>query len=319
MHHRYGGPVLSLAYSILGDRAHAEEVVLDLFLRCWNGEETHDSSQGTLQTWLLIQTRRLALAAHASRSTDVPPQPLALPDVTGPGPGSTQTVRGLRERLLARARGEIDGPPTPQEVPPAAPPEPEPRPTPTAAPVQPPVQLDEPLPPPRLALEPIPSTRVPQRPRQQRIRLASLGWAAALLFVLASGLFVGAWSATGPHASPTVELQARLPGGRVLRLAGTGVPTAKARLFVVEGGRRAELAVDRLPPPPAGRVYQVWFAEPGEPVKTGGAFTVDARGDAVARVTIPAPLERVRRISVTEEAAPGSANPSGTELLLWTP
>jgi hypothetical protein len=178
------------------------------------------------------------------------------------------------------------------------------------------------IPPPaarRPALEPIPSTRVPQRPRQRRIKLASLGWAAALLFVLASGLFVGAWSVTGPHASPWVEIQARLPGGQVLPLVGTGVPAATARLFVVDGGRRAELAVDRLPPLPAGRVYQLWFAEPGEPIKTGGTFQVDARGEAVASVTIPAPLERMRAVAVTEEPAPGSPGPTGEHLLDWPP
>lgn len=226
-----------------------------------------------------------------------------------------QPPSGAFERLLARARTE-DAPnqeptigatgPTPVIV--------------TALPPDAPLQIEEPPSgPPRAALDPIPYTRVPTRPRQRRIRLASLGWAAALLFVIASGLFVGAWAATGPHASAAVELQARLPGGQVLPLAGTGVPTARARLFVVQNGRQAELAVDALPPLRAGRVYQLWFAEPDQPIKTGGAFSVDARGDAVARVTIPAPLERMRAIAVTEEPAPGSPGPTGPHLLDWAP
>jgi anti-sigma-K factor RskA len=161
--------------------------------------------------------------------------------------------------------------------------------------------------------------RVQQRPRTRRIRLAPLGWAAALLFVVAAGLSVGAWSATGPHASLAYEIQARLPGGQILPLEGTGAPAAAGRLFVVEGGRSAELAVDRLPPLREGRVYQLWFAEPGEPIRTGGAFRVDPRGDAVARVTIPAPLERMRAVAVTEEPAPGSSEPTGPHLLDWPP
>jgi hypothetical protein len=141
-----------------------------------------------------------------------------------------------------------------------------------------------------------------------------------LLLVIAAGLFVGVWSVTGPHASPAVEVQARLPGGHVRTLVGgAGLQTARARLFVYAGGKQAELAVERLPVLPPGRVYQLWFSEPGQPFKAGGTFTVDARGDTVARVTIPAPLEQVRGISITEEPGGGSANPSGAKLLSWVP
>jgi len=87
----------------------------------------------------------------------------------------------------------------------------------------------------------------------------------------------------------------------------------------VEGGRRAELTVDGLPPLLPGRAYQLWFAEPGQPVRTGGAFRVDPRGDASVQVTIPTPMERVRAVAVTQEPAPGSGAPTGVHLLDWTP
>jgi anti-sigma-K factor RskA len=164
----------------------------------------------------------------------------------------------------------------------------------------------------------VPVRRVQPR-RGVQIKLASIGWAAALLIVVASGLFVWVWSATGPHASAEIEILARLPGGQLLGLSGTGAPTASGRLYVVEGGRRAELTVDALPPLNRGRVYQLWFTEPGQPARTGGAFGVDPRGDAVVQVTIPTPLERVRAISVTQEPAPGSPAPSGLSLLNWAP
>ena len=111
---------------------------------------------------------------------------------------------------------------------------------------------------------------------------------------------------------------ARLPGGQIVNLNGTGVPSASARLYVVENGRRAELTADALPPLPAGRVYQLWFSEPNQPPRTGGAFGVDPRGNASVRVTVPTPLERVRAISVTQEPAPGLAAPTGVHLLDWT-
>jgi anti-sigma-K factor RskA len=155
--------------------------------------------------------------------------------------------------------------------------------------------------------------------RGLRIKLASIGWAAALLLVIASGIFFAVWSTTGPHASFEVEALARLPGGQIVNLRGTGVPSASARLYVVEAGRRAELTIDALPPLPPGRTYQLWFAEPNQATRTGGAFGVDQRGDASVRVTIPTPLERVRAISVTQEPAPGLAAPTGVHLLDWIP
>lgn len=164
----------------------------------------------------------------------------------------------------------------------------------------------------------VPVRRV-QPPQGVRIRPSSIGWAAVLLSVLASGLFVIVWSATGPHASLDMQVLARMPGGQVLALRGTGAPTASAHLFVVDSGRRAELAVDALPPLPPGRVYQLWFTEPGQPDRTSGAFSVNPQGDAVVRVTIPTPLERVRAVSVTQEPTPGLASPTGAHLLDWTP
>jgi anti-sigma-K factor RskA len=213
---------------------------------------------------------------------------------------------GARDRLLARARAEASESPTAStalagddEAPTSV----------RAAPVE---EVADEGPP----TEPV--RRIQPR-RGLRISLASIGWAAALMFVVAAGLMVFAWGATGPHASPDVALLARLPGGQVLNLVGTGVPSASARLFVVEDGRRAELAVDALPPLPPGRVYQLWFAEPGQPVRTGGVFEVNRQGDAVAQVMIPTPLERVQAVAVTEEPAPGSPGPTGIHLLDWTP
>ncbi|MFN8634768.1 MAG: anti-sigma factor [Chloroflexota bacterium] len=159
----------------------------------------------------------------------------------------------------------------------------------------------------------------PPRRQGARIKLASVGWGIALLFTIAAGLFYANWSATAPHPSFELELLSRLPGGQLLALRGTVIPSASARLYVVDNGRRAELTVDALPPLLPGRVYQLWFAEPNQPARSGGTFGVDPRGDTAVRVTVPTPLERVREVAITQEPAPGSPAPTGVQLLAWNP
>ena len=123
------------------------------------------------------------------------------------------------------------------------------------------------------------------------------------------------WQLAGRTTPVPVEQLARLPDGRIVALIGTGTPRASARLFVAEDGRRGELAIAGLPLLPAGRVYQLWFARPGEPPISGGVFHVDDRGKALAVVVIPVTLEPARAVAVTEEPAPGSLAPTGPHLL----
>jgi hypothetical protein len=174
------------------------------------------------------------------------------------------------------------------------------------------------------ALAPIPSRRVrPQRPRREpgsfKIRPATVGWAISLLFVIVTGLLVTVWSATGPHISPDVGLRARLPGGQVLPLRGTGVPSAGGHLYLIEGGRRAELSVTGLPPPPEGRIYQAWILESRQEPRSGGSFLVTRRGEAVVRLTVALAIERLQSIYITQEPLPASSTPTGVRLLEWSP
>ncbi|MCC7367267.1 MAG: hypothetical protein IT306_02525 [Chloroflexi bacterium] len=332
---RHGGRVLSLAASIVGDHAQAESIVLDVFMRCWHGEALDGRTRTPVRVWLINQTRQratplLAESQEAASHADDPAGRLRSSRLSVVDP------RPLRDRLLARARGEESAGPALPPAAPALPPGaastrpirptsppidafPDPFPGP-AAPIR--IEVHPPTAPPTPrgdAIEPIPSSRIPHRTAPRKIRLVSLMWGAALLFVLAAGLFVGAWSATGPHASPTFEVLARLPGGQLVTLTGTGLPVARARLFLIDGGLRAELAAEALPPTRPGRAFQVWFGEPGQPFRTGGTFTANQRGVASGRIAVPLPMDRVRRISITEESATGSANPSGVELLSWTP
>ena len=119
--------------------------------------------------------------------------------------------------------------------------------------------------------------------------------------------------APGPAPGPEVDALSRRPG-RLVILTGAGRPGASARLFVaVDGG--GHLAISGLTPLPRGRTYQLWFIRSGASAVTGGTFGVDARGLAWAKAGVPASLDEVRAIAVTEEPAPGSVSPTGQHLL----
>jgi hypothetical protein len=110
-----------------------------------------------------------------------------------------------------------------------------------------------------------------------------------------------------------VEALSRRPG-RVVILAGTGRPEASARLFVaVDGG--GHLAVSGLAPLPRERTYQLWFVRTGSSAVNGATFRVDASGRAWVKVMVPASLDNVQAIAITEEPSPQNSAPTGTHLL----
>ncbi len=53
---RHAGAVFALARRLLVDRALAEEVVQEVFLRLWNAPERFDPERGSLRAYLLAQT-----------------------------------------------------------------------------------------------------------------------------------------------------------------------------------------------------------------------------------------------------------------------
>lgn len=117
----------------------------------------------------------------------------------------------------------------------------------------------------------------------------------------------------------TIEELTSLPTGEVIPLLGTGTPGATARLYLEEDAQTGFLAIRGLPRLPADRTYQLWFAQPDNPTRTGGAFMVNAQGEALVEITVPYPLGVITAIAVTEEPAPRSESPTGAHLLDGAP
>ena len=185
----------------------------------------------------------------------------------------------------------------------------------------------EPAPPPPDAWEAIRTTARQRRARQKLpARPAAVaGWlrlarwpalAAALAMLLVWNVTLQrelTRRAPGPAPGPEVEALSRRPG-RVVIFAGTGKPGASARLFVaVDGG--GHLAVSGLSPLPRERMYQLWFVRSGSPAVTGAIFGVDDTGRAWVKVAVPASLEDVEAIAITDEPTPGGSTPTGPHLL----
>jgi hypothetical protein len=89
---------------------------------------------------------------------------------------------------------------------------------------------------------------------------------------------------------------------RVVSARVMGSPGA-AQLHISHN--HAELVVSRLPPPPAGRIYEVWLKRgSSSPAPTSALFSVTA--DGAATVDVPGNLGGVSQILVTQEPAGGS-------------
>jgi RNA polymerase sigma-70 factor (ECF subfamily) len=61
LYDRYNRLVFSLAFTIVNDRATAEEITLDVFMRIWQKAGTYRADQAKVSTWLTHITRHHAI------------------------------------------------------------------------------------------------------------------------------------------------------------------------------------------------------------------------------------------------------------------
>jgi hypothetical protein len=83
--------------------------------------------------------------------------------------------------------------------------------------------------------------------------------------------------------------------------------SATAKLTVTDG--HAELVVRDMPPPPQGKIYEVWLARRhGAPQPTSALFSVTRAGSG--DVAVPGGLRGISQMMVTPEPAGGSRTPT---------
>jgi len=98
---RFAPRVFGLGIVMLGNPSQAEDLVQDTFVKVWRKADTYDRSRGSLDTWVLLVARRLAIdlirrrvletrtmAAHEEPSEASP----------APGPEEHAETRDLADR-----------------------------------------------------------------------------------------------------------------------------------------------------------------------------------------------------------------------------
>ena len=69
LYNRYNRMVFGLALNLVGDRATAEEITLDVFTRVWERAETYRPDRAKVSTWLISITRYQSIDVLRRRGT----------------------------------------------------------------------------------------------------------------------------------------------------------------------------------------------------------------------------------------------------------
>lgn len=180
---------------------------------------------------------------------------------------------------------------------------------------------------------------IPLNQKRPRAWTSAQTWgaiaAALVLVVLGASLFV-LWQQNRAARNELVRLREQVqeaqsefrrlhdaielvaaPGTRMAELAGTNeMPGAHATLAFDKNGR-AILMAKGLPPPPAGKAYQLWFIAGGRPIP-GKVFTTDSSGAGMVSDQIPADALKAAVFAITLEPEGGVQQPTGAMYLKST-
>lgn len=104
LYDRYNRPIFSLALMIVGDRATAEEITLDVFMRVWQKAGSYRTDQARVSTWLTHIARHHAIDVLRRRAVRPDQYALSLDEIAPGVPLPAQDPGELAEQSLRRER-----------------------------------------------------------------------------------------------------------------------------------------------------------------------------------------------------------------------
>jgi anti-sigma-K factor RskA len=147
-----------------------------------------------------------------------------------------------------------------------------------------------------------PAAEAPRRRRRWSLSLRPLP-AAIAASALAAGV-IGGIVLTGGNDTKTVTGTVQI----------ASAPAARASLQLSDDATKLE--VRRMPPPPAGKVYQVWLKRPNQdPAPTTALFRTDRSGSADVEIQ-RGRLKGVDQVLVTAEPDGGSMKPTSAPVIV---
>ncbi|MDP9352007.1 MAG: anti-sigma factor [Chloroflexota bacterium] len=165
--------------------------------------------------------------------------------------------------------------------------------------------------------EPRPLVTVAPTPSKRASRLPWMLVAASL--ILALGLGGRAWQLEREldQRRATLASMVELLGGEdvVVRDAGASGNGTHTRVYLSPEGDIGMVVFDDMPPPPPGRVYQLWIGNDSE-VESVATFAPNANGNWFRLLKPPGGLEAYDSVGVSVEREGGSPQPTG-EWDIW--
>ena len=148
-----------------------------------------------------------------------------------------------------------------------------------------------------------PAARAPRARRRWSLSLRPLPAAMAASALVAAGV-IGGIVLTGADDTKTVTGTVQI----------ASAPAARASLQLSDDATK--LQVRRMPPPPAGKVYQVWLKRPNQdPAPTTALFRTDSSGSADVEIQ-RGRLKGVDQVLVTAEPDGGSMKPTSAPVIV---
>jgi RNA polymerase sigma-70 factor (ECF subfamily) len=110
---RYSGLVYSVALRVLGDTAHAEDVMQEIFFQVWKSPAAFVEMRGSLGAWLAVTARNRAIDAVRRRKPSDPVEDVVLASATNLASEVERTrmmekVRGVMLRLPAEQKRSVE-------------------------------------------------------------------------------------------------------------------------------------------------------------------------------------------------------------------